>query len=78
MITPSIWFEERQHQIHLPPVQQQYLLVQYQFLQQPTLWDQGTPLAQGTIALDFQIWVELVDMVELVLDSWSFSRCKSS
>ncbi len=72
MITPSIWFEERHHQIHLPPVQQQYLLVQYQFLQQPTLW------VQGTIALDFQIWVELMDVVELVLDSWSFSRCKSS
>jgi hypothetical protein len=35
-------------------------------------------LAQGAVVLDCQIWVELVDVVALVLDSWSFSRCKSS
>lgn len=40
-ITQSIWFVELRHQLHLPPVQQQYLLVQHrslqQQLQQPTL-----------------------------------------
>jgi hypothetical protein len=35
-------------------------------------------LAQGFVVLDCQIWVELVDVVARVLDSWSFSRCKSS
>ncbi len=35
-------------------------------------------LAQGAVVLDCQIWVELVDVVAPVLDSWSFSRCKSS
>ncbi len=35
-------------------------------------------LAHGAVVLDCQIWVELVDVVALVLDSWSFSRCKSS
>jgi hypothetical protein len=34
--------------------------------------------AQGAMVLDCQIWVELVDVVALVPDSWSFSRCKSS
>lgn len=40
-ITQSIWFVELRHQLHLPPVQQQYLVVQHrslqQQLQQPTL-----------------------------------------
>jgi len=35
-------------------------------------------LAQGAVVLDCQIWVQLVDVVALLLDSWSFNECKSS
>jgi len=35
-------------------------------------------LAQGVVVLDCQIWVQLVDVVALVLDFWSFNECKSS